>query len=65
MGTTVLREIVFAIRHAQYFALMADEVAGSSNKEQVVIWFRSVDEGFQYVEVYPPRCDGQFTKLKD
>ena len=31
-----------AIRRARYFALMADEVTGSSNKEQVVICFRSV-----------------------
>ena len=46
MGTTVLREIVSAIRHARYFALMADEVTGSSNKEQVVICFRSVNEEF-------------------
>ena len=47
MGTTVLREIAAAIQHAQYFALMADEVTDSSNKEQVVLCFRSVDEGFQ------------------
>jgi hypothetical protein len=47
MGTTVLREIAAAIQHAQYFALMADEVTDSSNKELVVICFRSVDEGFQ------------------
>ena len=47
MGTTVLREISAAIQHARYFALMADEVTPSSNKEQVVICFRSVDEGFQ------------------
>ena len=47
MGTTVLREIASAIRRARYFALMADEVTDSSNKEQVVICFRSVDEEFQ------------------
>ena len=47
MGTTVLREIASDIRHARYFALMVDEVTDSSNKEQVVICFRNVDEEFQ------------------
>ena len=47
MGTTVLREIASAIRHAQYFALMADEATDLSNKGQVVICFRSVNEEIQ------------------
>ena len=32
---------------AQYFSIMADEVTDSSNKEQVVICFRRVDEQFE------------------
>lgn len=49
MNTTVLRQKASAIQHARYLMpyIMAYEVTDSSNKEQLVICFRSVDEGFQ------------------
>ena len=47
MGCTVIRIISETIQKVQYFSIMADEVTDSSNKEQVVICFRSVDEQFE------------------
>jgi len=44
MGCTVVRIISEAIQKAQYFSIMANEVTDSSNKEQVVICLRIVDE---------------------
>ena len=43
----MLREIVASIHQARYFALMADEVTDSSNKEQLVVCFRLVDDDFE------------------
>ena len=38
LGLSVLREISSNIRDAHIYTIMADESAGISNKEQVVIW---------------------------
>ena len=35
------------MQHSLYFSIVADEVTDSSNKQQVVIRFRSVDEQFE------------------
>ena len=47
MATAVLRKIGEIIQKACYFSIMADEVTDSSNKEQVVICFRRIDEQFE------------------
>ena len=52
MAATVLRNISETIQKASYFAIMADEVTDSSNKEQVVICFRTVDEHFEAHEEF-------------
>ena len=47
MSIQILRSIATSIQKARHFALMADEVTDSSNKEQLVICLRSVDDNFQ------------------
>ena len=50
MAVYVLREIVTSIQKTKFFSLMDDEVTDASNKEQVIICFRSVDENFEPLE---------------
>ena len=56
MGSSVVRDIAAKIQNAKYFCIMADEVTDASNKEQVVVCFRTVDEEFvcseDFVSVY-------------
>ena len=47
MALHVLRHIAAFIQNAKFFSLMADEVTDASNKEQVVVCFRSVDENLE------------------
>ncbi len=42
-----LEWLATSIRQAKFFCVMADEVTDVSNKEQVVVCFRSVDAQFQ------------------
>ena len=44
MGSSVVRDIAAKIQNAKHFCIMADEVTDASNKEQVVVCFRTVDE---------------------
>ena len=46
----ILRKIAESIQQARYFALMADKVTDTSNKEQFVICFRWVDDDFEVNE---------------
>ena len=46
MSLKVTREIASAIRAAGYYTLMADEVTDSSNREQVVVCLRWIDDDF-------------------
>ena len=50
MSINVLRKIVVSIQEAKYFSLMADEVTDISNKEQVVVCLRSVNETLEPYE---------------
>ena len=50
MSVQILRKIAESIQQARYFALMADEVTDTSNKEQFVICFRWVDDDFEVNE---------------
>ena len=56
MGSSVVRDIAAKIQNAKHFCIMADEVTDASNKEQVVVCFRTVDEEFvcseDFVGVY-------------
>ena len=52
MATAVLRTISQSIQTCKFFSMMADEVTDSSNKEQVVVCFRSVDEHFEPLEEF-------------
>jgi len=47
MAFSHLRRIAADIKEACYFALEADEVTDSSNKEQLVVCLRWVDSGFE------------------
>ena len=47
-----MRAIASAIQHAFYYAIMADEVTDSSNKEQVVFCFCCIDEDFEVHEEF-------------
>ena len=50
MGQDVLRGILVKIREAGYFGLMADETRDISNKEQLAVCCRWVDEGYNVHE---------------
>lgn len=47
MAKAVVRDIAASIKQAKFYTLMADEVTDVSNKEQVAICLRSVDEGLE------------------
>lgn len=47
MALQILREITDLIQKAHYYTLMADEVTDISNREQVAICMRWVDDDFQ------------------
>ena len=47
MALRILREICDSIRGAPFYSLMADEVTDSSNREQVVVCLRWVDQHFE------------------
>ena len=52
MALTVLRKLTNEFHSSVYFSLMADEVTDSSNREQVVVCLRRVDEDFEVHEVF-------------
>ena len=57
MANHILRDILsISINKAKYFALMADEVTDISNKEQVVICLRYVDDKFEPQEDFIGFC---------
>lgn len=47
MALRIVRELAASTQKAKCFCIMADEVTNVSNKEQVVVCFRSVDDQFQ------------------
>ena len=47
MALRILREICDLIRGAAFYSIMADEVTNSSNREQVVVCLRWVDQHFE------------------
>lgn len=50
MAVNVLRNIATSIQKAKFYSVMADEVTDASNKEQVIVCFRTVDENFEVHE---------------
>ena len=46
----LLRDLATKIRNAQFFTIMADESGDVSNKEQLVICFRWVDDNLEVHE---------------
>ena len=52
MARHILRNIAKSIQQAKYFTIMADEVTDCSNKEQVAVCFRTVDENFEPQESF-------------
>ena len=52
MALHILRNIAKSIQQAKYFTIMADEVTDCSNKEQVAVCFRMVDENFEPQESF-------------
>ena len=47
MSLTILRDITGSVMADKFYALMADDVADVSNKEQVAICLRSIDDNFE------------------
>ena len=49
MAVNILREIATctSIQKVKFFFVMSDEVTDASNKEQVIVSFRSIDETFE------------------
>ena len=50
MAVSTLRDIAVKLSNSVFFTLMADEVTGVSNKEQVTVCLRSTDENFDIHE---------------
>lgn len=50
MANPLLREILFEIRSAKFYAVLADETADVSNNEQMCITIRWVDEEYTIFE---------------
>ena len=72
MGQDVLRGILVKIREAEYFGLMADETRDISNKEQLAVCCRWVDEGYNVhedplglVQISSCTADSIVSHLKD
>jgi hypothetical protein len=64
MGMTVMREVAKEIRAEQLFAIIADETADVSRKEQLVLCVRTVDDNLQAHENVLglhtlPHCDAE------
>ena len=47
MALTILRDITGSVMADKFYALMADEVADVSNKEQVAICLKSIDDNIE------------------
>ena len=56
MALTVTREIGSVIRRASYYTIMADEITDASNREQVAVCFRWVDDDFECHEDFVAGC---------
>lgn len=52
MALHVVRSIAKSIQQAKFLTIMADEVTDCSNKVQVAICFRTVDENFEPQESF-------------
>lgn len=50
MGHQILRAVIENVQKARYFTIMVDECVDSSNKEQLVICFRYVDDELEVHE---------------
>lgn len=47
MALRVLGDVKTFVQKAKYFSLMADEVTDAANKEQLIVYLRSVDENLE------------------
>ena len=52
MAFMILRDIAKNINNSIFYSIMADEVTDCSNKGQLIICFRWVDEGFDTHEYF-------------
>ena len=62
MGVSLLRGLLVDINRAQWFSLIADEATDVSNKEQLTVCIRWVDEDFNIHEdpvelIHVPKTD--------
>ena len=62
MGLSLLRKLLSDIRCAEFFSLIADEATDVSNKEQMTVCIRWVDEDFSIHEdavelIHLPKTD--------
>jgi hypothetical protein len=47
MSDKVIRSLAAEIRHSHFFALLADETTDASNRQQLVVCIRWIDDGLQ------------------
>jgi hypothetical protein len=47
MSDRVIRSLADEIRHSHFFALLADETTDVSNRQQLVVCIRWIDDGIQ------------------
>ena len=52
MALHIVRDIAKSVQQAKFFTIMADEVTDCSNKDQVAICFRTVDDNFEPQESF-------------
>ena len=52
MALQVLQEVAFSLQNSDFFSILADETADSSNKEQLVVCIRWVDDQFEAHEEF-------------
>ena len=52
MALQVLQEVASSVQNSDFFSVLADETADASNKEQLVVCIRWVDDQFEAHEEF-------------
>ena len=70
MAPGMMRQMIANIQNATFFTITADEAADVSNKKQLVIWIRWVDDCFviyeDFIEMHPlNKCRSSSSNTKE
>ncbi|KAJ8020062.1 Zinc finger MYM-type protein 1 [Holothuria leucospilota] len=57
MATDILRDIADSVSHAKFFSILADECTDASNKEQLTICLRWIDQALEPNEDFVGFCE--------